>query len=222
MTNETISNLIKEKEEQIKKLQCEINELKQKLIKNSNEEKSIFTLEQKLEIFMDYFKGRDDIYPYLSINKNDPNVKYYIPACMNEWRNGICNKIMGKQCKTCQYRENKPITRDTIKNHIYDNKMIGIYSMLEDETCYFLAFDFDGKKDENHVKEDVLTFAKICDDYHVPIAIEKSRLEKGIHCWLFFKDKIKAMTARKLGSLLLSKTMKIRDSLKLNSKSLIL
>ena len=217
MTSEDISNLIKEKEEQIKKLQCEINVLKQKLINDSNKEISTFTLEQKLEIFMGYFKGRDDVYPYLSINKNNPNVKYYIPACMNEWKNGVCNKTMGKPCKTCQYRENKPISKDTIKNHIYDNKTIGIYPMLEDETCYFIAFDFDDKKDENHVKEDVLAFAKICDDYNIPIAIERSRSGKGIHCWLFFKDKIKAITARKLGSLLLSKTMEIRDSLKIDS-----
>ena len=217
MTSEDISNLIKEKEEQIKKLQCEINVLKQKLINDSNKEKSTFTLEQKLEIFMDYFKGRDDVYPYLSINKNNPNVKYYIPACVNEWKKGVCNKTMGKLCKACQYRENKPISKDTIKNHIYDNKTIGIYPMLEDETCYFIAFDFDDKKNENHVKEDVLAFAKICDDYNIPIAIERSRSGKGIHCWLFFKDKIKAITARKLGSLLLSKTMEIRDSLKIDS-----
>lgn len=217
MTSEDISNLIKEKEEQIKKLQYEINVLKQKLINDSNKEKSTFTLEQKLEIFMDYFKGRDDVYPYLSINNNNPNVKYYIPACVNEWKKGVCNKTMGKLCKACQYRENKPISKDTIKNHIYDNKTIGIYPMLEDETCYFIAFDFDDKKNENHVKVDVLAFAKICDDYNIPIAIERSRSGKGIHCWLFFKDKIKAITARKLGSLLLSKTMEIRDSLKIDS-----
>ena len=217
MTSEDISNLIKEKEEQIKKLQYEINVLKQKLINDSNKEKSTFTLEQKLEIFMGYFKGRDDVYPYLSINKNNPNVKYYIPACVNEWKKGVCNKTMGKLCKACQYRESKPISKDTIKNHIYDNNTIGIYPMLEDETCYFIAFDFDDKKDENHVKEDVLAFAKICDDYNIPIAIERSRSGKGIHCWLFFKDKIKAITARKLGSLLLSKTMEIRDSLKIDS-----
>lgn len=217
MASEDISNLIKEKEEQIKKLQYEINVLKQKLINDSNKEKSTFTLEQKLEIFMDYFKGRDDVYPYLSINNNNPNVKYYIPACVNEWKKGVCNKTMGKLCKACQYRENKPISKDTIKNHIYDNKTIGIYPMLEDETCYFIAFDFDDKKNENHVKVDVLAFAKICDDYNIPIAIERSRSGKGIHCWLFFKDKIKAITARKLGSLLLSKTMEISDSLKIDS-----
>ena len=46
---------------------------------------------------MDYFKGRDDVYPCLSINKDN---KYYQPACKNEWRQGVCNKTMGKNVKT--------------------------------------------------------------------------------------------------------------------------
>ena len=51
----------------------------------------------------------------------------------------------------------------------------------------------------------------------LPIGIERSRSGHGMHVWIFFKDKIKAVTARKLGSLLLSKTMDIRDSLKIES-----
>ena len=217
MNNNEIELLIKEKESQISKLYEQIAELKQQLKKEEQNIKSQLSLEQRVEIYMSYFRGRDDVYPYLSINKNNPNIKYYIPACVNEWKNGVCNKTMGKPCKTCQYKELKPINCDVIKNHIYNNKTIGIYPLLEDETCYFLAFDFDDKKDENHIKDDVLAFVKVCDEYNVPIAIEKSRSGKGIHCWLFFNEKIKAVTARKLGSLLLSKTMEIRDNLKIES-----
>ena len=38
-----------------------------------------------------------------------------MPACINEWKQGVCNKTMGKTCKNCQYRENKPLTLDVIK-----------------------------------------------------------------------------------------------------------
>ena len=89
--------------------------------------------------------------------------------------------------------------------------------MLEDESCYFLAFDFDDKKNENDIKDDVLAFASICDKYNVPISIERSRSGHGIHVWIFFEKNIKALTARKMGSLLLSKTMEIRDNLKIDS-----
>ena len=80
-----------------------------------------------------------------------------------------------------------------------------------------MAFDFDDKKNENDIKEDVLAFASVCDRYNVPISIERSRSGHGIHVWIFFENNIKALTARKMGSLLLSKTMEIRDNLKIDS-----
>ena len=197
-------------------LKNEIEHLKLQL-KNETTSSKALTIEEKIEIFANYFKGRDDVYPYLSIDKRDTNKKYYVPACTNEWKKGICNKTMGKPCRNCQYRENKPLTLDAIKNHMYNDKTIGVYPMLEDETCYFLAFDFDDKKSELNIKEDALAFASICDQYEIPIGIEKSRSGKGIHIWIYFENKIKALTARKLGSLLLSKTMEVRDNLKIDT-----
>ena len=218
MNKEEIINLISSKKEQVNKLLQEIVELEKKLNNiDNNELTKVLSIEEKVTIFSEYFKGRDDVYPYLSIDKYNPNKKYYIPACINEWKNGVCNKTMGKSCKTCQYRQNKPLTNEVIKNHMYSNHPIGIYPMLDDETCYFLALDFDDKKNELNIKEDVLAFASVCDKYNIPISLERSRSGKGIHAWLFFKDRIKAITARKLGSLLLSKTMEIRDNLSIES-----
>lgn len=217
MTNEEIIKMVKEKQMQIQLLNKEIEELKKLYFEKKSDIELEMSDEQKVNIFANYFRGRDDVYPYLSINKNNPSIKYYIPSCINEWKNGICNKTIGKPCKKCQYRENKPIDLKVLRNHLFNNKTIGIYPMLEDDTCYFLAFDFDDKKDENHIKEDLLAFAKICDDFNIPMAIERSRSGKGFHCWIFFKEKIKAITARKLGSLLLSKTMEVRDNLKIDS-----
>lgn len=221
MIKEEILRLINEKETQLseytKKISDEINRLKLELAKFDDVNNSTLSREDKVEIFSSYFRGRDDVYPYLSIDKNNPSKKYYIPACVNEWKKGICNKTMGKSCKNCSYRENKPLTLDVIEKHMYGNATIGLYPMLEDETCFFLAFDFDDKKDENHIKEDVLAFASVCDKYEIPIGIERSRSGHGIHVWLFFENNIKAITARKLGSLLLSKTMEIRDNLKIDS-----
>ena len=212
MDEKQIKKLIETKEQEIKKLQEEIKMLKSNLtISNKDDNKQELTREEKVEIFMNYFKGRDDVYPYLSIDKNNPNIKYYIPACANEWKKGICNKTMAKKCKTCQYRENKPLSKEVIYNHMYNNQPIGIYPLLENETCYFLALDFDNKNTDNDIKNDVLAFANICETYSIPIAIEKSRSGKGIHIWIFFDKNIRALTARKLGSLLLSKTMEISN-----------
>ena len=212
MNNSEILKLIKVKELEIKKLQLEIDELKKQFNEiTTNSSEDILSREDSVKIFMNYFKGRNDVYPYLSIDKNNPNIKYYIPACTNEWKNGVCNKTMGKKCKTCQYRENKPISKETIYKHMYGNYPIGIYPLLENDTCFFLSLDFDDKDSKKDIKSDVLAFASVCDKYEVPIAIERSRSGNGIHIWMFFDTNIKAITARKLGSLLLSKTMEISN-----------
>ena len=212
MNNSEILKLIKVKELEIKKLQLEIDELKKQFNEiTANSSEDISSREDSVKIFMNYFKGRNDVYPYLSIDKNNPNIKYYIPACANEWKNGVCNKTMGRKCKTCQYRENKPISKETIYKHMYGNYPIGIYPLLENDTCFFLSLDFDDKDSKKDIKSDVLAFASVCDKYEVPIAIERSRSGNGIHIWMFFDTNIKAITARKLGSLLLSKTMEISN-----------
>lgn len=210
MNDNEILNLINIKELEIKKLQLEVDSLKKQLKElRTNVTEDTFSREDKVRIFMNYFKGRDDVYPYLSLDKNNPSIKYYIPACINEWKAGVCNKTMGKKCKSCQYRENKPLSKDTIYKHMYENNPIGIYPLLENETCFLLSLDFDNKDTNNDIKSEVLAFSSICDKYEVPIAIERSRSGYGIHIWMFFETNIKAITARKLGSLLLSKTMEI-------------
>lgn len=216
MTKEDILMLIRKKELEIKKIQEEIVYLNNKY-RELDKPKCNYTKEEQIEIFMNYFKGRDNVYPYLSIDKQDPNKKYYIPKCKNEWNKTICYKTMHKKCKDCPYWVDDEIDNLVIENHLFNGKTIGMYTMMPDETCYFLAFDFDNKEDDNDIKDDVLAFTKICDLYNVPISIERSRSGKGFHLWIFFKNKIKAITARKMGSLLLSKTMEIRDSLKIES-----
>ena len=216
MISDDLLALISKKELEISKLEKEIRDLKSKY-NELNIIKHNYTKDEKIKIFMEYFRGRDDVYPYLSIDKQDANKKYYIPKCKNEWNKSICYKTMRKKCKDCPYWVDEEITNLVIENHIFNDKTIGMYTMLPDETCYFLAFDFDDKNSINQIKDDVLAFAKVCDEYDVPIAIERSRSGKGFHLWIFFENKIKAITVRKLGSLLLSKTMELRDSLKIES-----
>ena len=146
-------------EAKIKLLETELESLKLQLKEDAQSTNDFnISKEEQTKIFMSYFKGRDDVFPYLSIDKNDPDTKYYNPACINEWNRMLCSKTMGKKCKTCQHREHIPLTLEVFHNHIFGNKPIGIYPMLDDETCYFLALDFDDKEDEKNIKEDLLAF----------------------------------------------------------------
>jgi hypothetical protein len=84
---------------------------------------------------------------------------------------------------------------------------------LLDETCYFLAMDFD----KDSWREDVLAVMETCRRLEIPAALERSRSGNGGHVWLFFNQAVPATIARKLGSFILTETMERRPELGLAS-----
>jgi len=85
--------------------------------------------------------------------------------------------------------------------------------MLWDETCCFLAADFD----KDTWREDAAAFMDSCRRSEVPAALERSRSGNGGHVWLFFDEAIPAAPVRKLGSHLLTETMERRPDIGLRS-----
>ncbi len=217
MNKEMILKNIKEKEQMVKQLQEEITNLKLELANASVTINNSISTNEKIEILSNYFKGRDDLYSVLQIDSKDNTKKYYVPVCANEWKSGICNKTMHKKCKDCKYKEYVPLTKNEYKRHLEGKIVMGIYPLLDDDTCYFLVLDFDDKLSKSNIKEELKSFRKTCNKYNVPIAIERSRSGLGYHAWIFFSEKVKAARARKLGSLLLSKSMESIDTLKIDS-----
>jgi hypothetical protein len=90
---------------------------------------------------------------------------------------------------------------------------MGVYPMLQDETCHFLAADFD----KETWQEDAGAFLETCNRLSLPAALERSRSGNGGHIWLFFEEAISASLARKLGSHVLTETMENRPELGLGS-----
>jgi hypothetical protein len=86
---------------------------------------------------------------------------------------------------------------------------MGVYPMLHDETCHFLAADFDNQS----WQEDAGAFVETCRRLSLPAALERSRSGNGGHVWLFFQEAIAAGLARKLGSHVLTETMERRPEL---------
>ena len=60
--------------------------------------------------------------------------------------------------------------------------MVGIYPLLADETCWFLALDFDGPS----WTEDATALLGACRELEAPVALERSRSGNGGHVWMFF------------------------------------
>jgi len=75
--------------------------------------------------------------------------------------------------------------------------------MLKDETCWFLAADFD----KELWQRDVSAFLATCLRHNVPASVERSRSGNGAHVWIFFSEPISAAIARKMGMALLTETM---------------
>jgi len=99
--------------------------------------------------------------------------------------------------------------------HDNDGKdfVMGIHPMLQDETCFLLAVDFD----KATWREDAKAFWETCRHLNVPAALERSRSGNGAHVWIFFEEAIPASSARKLGSHILTETMERRPDIGLDS-----
>jgi len=104
------------------------------------------------------------------------------------------------KCGECPNQAFLTLTAETVLDHLQGRQIIGVYPMLKDETCWFLAADFD----KEAWWEDVLAFVETCRRIDVPYAIERSRSGNGAHVWLFFSSPVAAATARKLGSYLIT------------------
>jgi superfamily II DNA or RNA helicase len=91
--------------------------------------------------------------------------------------------------------------------------VMGVYPMLQDETCFFLAADFDGENWELDARAVLAMTNKLA----IPVALERSRSGDGGHLWFFFEEAVPAGLARKLGSHLLTETMEYRPEIGLKS-----
>lgn len=169
------------------------------------------SLNEKITLFRSLFRGREDVYPKLWTSKKTGN-KGYSPVCKNEWINGVCGKPSIK-CGECDNRKFSPVTDDVICKHLEGGITIGVYPMLPDETCYFLAIDFD----KQTWQDDVKAFMEICQQMNIPISFERSRSGNGGHIWIFFSEPISAALARQMGSFLITETMSHRHELDMKS-----
>jgi superfamily II DNA or RNA helicase len=174
------------------------------------------TPEEKIELFQSLFRGRTDVYAKRCYSKKHGS-SYYIPACKNEWVKGFCDRTLIK-CKDCPNRDLLPLTKDVINAHLRNNDengagIAGVYPLLPDETCLFLAVDFDEEKWE----DDITVFRSVCCTYNIPVAIERSRSGNGAHAWIFFVEPVTAISARRLGNALLTKSMSIRSEIRFSS-----
>lgn len=153
----------------------------------------------KIALFRRLIRGRTDVYPLRW--ESAKGRSGYAPACGNEWKPGLCHKSKVK-CGDCSQRQLLPVTDKVIYDHLAGKHTVGVYPLLTDESCYFLAADFD----EADWREDARAFLQSCRELNIPAALEISRSGNGAHVWIFFADPVPAREARQLGAALISHT----------------
>ncbi len=166
---------------------------------------------EKVALFRRVFRGRIDVHP-VRWESATTGKSGYAPACANEWRPGICEKPRIK-CADCGNRSLIPVSDAVIYSHLAGEKTIGVYLLLPDDTCYFLAVDFD----KAEWREDAKAFVQSCRELNVPVSLEISRSGNGAHAWIFFTTTVPARDARRLGTAIISHTCSRTRRLSLTS-----
>ena len=169
-----------------------------------------FSPEQKIAIFRNLFRGRTDI--FANRWQNQRGRSGYSVACDNEWVQGVCNKPRIK-CLDCTHRQFSELNDQVIYRHLAGQQVVGLYPLLQDNTCHLLAADFDKGNWRNEVK----AMSRACTEYGVPHTVEISRSGNGAHLWIFFDGKVPANEARLLGFALLDKAMEVYPNLSFDS-----
>ena len=167
--------------------------------------------DEKVALFRRLFRGRDDVYPVRFVSKKTGNAGY-APACRNKFIRGVC-ELPRVKCGACPNQAFLPADETAVLDHLQGRHVMGVYPLLPDETCWFVAADFDGPG----WIDDVRAFVNVCRQAAIPVAIERSRSGNGAHAWFFFNEPMAATRARQMVSALLTRTMSGRHELAMRS-----
>jgi hypothetical protein len=166
---------------------------------------------EKIRLFRSLFRGREDIFPTRFVSAKTGK-SGYAPACRNKFVRGVC-ELPKIKCGDCPNQAFIPFDDAAVIGHLTGRHVMGIYPLLADETCWFLAVDFD----KGTWIDDVSAFVETCRQVGIPAAVERSRSGNGAHAWFFFSSPVSAAAARKMGCYLITETMSRRHELSMES-----
>ena len=166
----------------------------------------------KVRLFRSLFRGREEVFPTRFVSAERPG-RADTPQPAETNSSGACANCPRSSAATARIRHSSRSTTAAVVGHLTGRHVMGVYPLLADETCWFLAVDFD----KSAWIEDVGAFVETCRRVGVPAAVERSRSGNGAHVWFFFSSPVPAAAARKMGCYLITETMSRRHELSMES-----
>ena len=157
---------------------------------------------EKIRFFFDLFRCRTDVYALRWENRRDGR-SGWMPAIKGYWRKGM-NRADAPYL---------PLTPEVVGEHLRGDIHIGLYPLADDDTCWWVAADFD----KEGAMLDALAYMKAARSYEIPAALEVSQSGRGAHVWIFFAQATSASAARQLATGLLGEAFRLRGSMHLSS-----
>jgi len=166
----------------------------------------------KIKTFRGTFRGREDVVPRYWISK-DGMKSGYTPLCQNEWKKGVCQK----PCRTCPNAVYIPLSDDLVMGHFKGRHILGVYPLLKNNTCCFVAVDLDNHSGDRNPLRDAIAYHEVCEVQEIPTYPLRSKSGNGYHVYTIFDSPVSAWKARTVAFALLSEAGLIGPDIELSS-----
>ncbi len=186
------------KEREIMQLQSEPSSLFDRHAE-SGSQATTYSPKEKISLFLMLFGARRDVYSRYWENKTTGK-RGYSPACAGGFATAAEKRYL-------------PLDEQAVEAHLRGQQAVGVYALRQDDSCIFVAADFDG----NGWKENVSAYKAAADAAGVAAVAELSRSGNGAHAWIFFAEPVPATLARQLATLLLAKASGSRPTMSLST-----
>lgn len=152
-----------------------------------------------IRLYRSLFKGREDVF---AIHWSKGLKSSYMPAYEYDPYLYKQHRFKGGSFKDFKEKRYEPFTDDQLLKHVNGEQLIGIYPLLQDNTSWFIAADFD----KENWFEECQQFIKICEEYRINAYLERSRSGNGGHVWIFFERAYPAIKSRMIFKKLLEQS----------------
>lgn len=161
---------------------------------------------ERIQLFKSLFRGRDDVFAIRWEKPARPagvgSKSGYMPAYFYDPYRYRLHKINGGTFNDFTEKYFLPLKDGQVLKHLEGEQQIGIYPMLQDNTSWFIAADFDKESWQQECKDFIL----LCESKNIPAYLERSRSGNGGHVWVFFEAPYPALKSRAIFKQLLEES----------------